>query len=71
MVNVVTVVEADSPEGALEVALDNLNCLDHYVGNGGDDKLIGVDGDDDSVSADNEIEWTSAEEIGPDEDEKD
>ena len=60
-VNVVTVVEAACPDEALEVALGELNCLNQYVGNGGDDKMVGVEGDDDSVSADDEIEWTSAE----------
>jgi len=68
-VNVITEVEADSPDDALEVALSELNCLVPYVGNCGTDKLVGVDGDNDSVFADDEIEWTSAEEMESDEDE--
>ena len=68
-VNVITMVEADNVEAALEVALDELNSLILYVGNGGDNKLVGVDGEGDSVSADDEIEWTSAEELLPDDEE--
>ena len=70
-VNVTIEVMADSAEEAISEACGELNGLIPYVGNGGTDKLVGVDGDCASVSADDEIQWTSAEELGSDEDEPD
>lgn len=65
-VTVVVEVEADSEQEAYEVALDQRNTLNAYVGNGGMDKLIGVDGDEESVSADDEIKYDSIERLGDD-----
>ena len=67
-VEVTIIVEAESEAEALEVAYDERNCLTQYVGNGGTDKLIGVDGEDETVEANGEIEYTSAEELEPEED---
>lgn len=65
-VTVVVEVEADSEQEAYEVALDQRNTLDAYVGNGGVGKLIGVDGDEESVSADDEIEYDDIERLDDD-----
>ena len=40
---------ANSESEAYEKAADQLDTLESYLGNGGDDKLIGVDGQDESV----------------------
>ena len=64
-VNVVTVVEADSPKKALEKANDELCSLHDYAGNGGTDKLVGVCGENDSVSVDEGIIWDGYEELDP------
>jgi ribosomal protein L37AE/L43A len=40
---------ANSKSEAYEKAADKLGTLEAYLGNGGDDKLIGVDGHDESV----------------------
>jgi hypothetical protein len=67
-VNVTIEVTASSVEEALIAARSELNGLTQYVGNGSDNKVIGVDGVNESVSADDEINWTTAEEIESEED---
>lgn len=70
-VTVVIEVNAESEADAYEEALNQLNCLKSYVGNGGTDKLIGVSGEDESVGADEEIEYDDIEDLGPVEDDED
>lgn len=70
-VTVVIEVNAESEVDAYEEALNQLNSLEAYVGNGGTDKLLGVSGDDESVSADEEIEYDDIECLGPAEGEED
>lgn len=48
---------ANSPEEALEKAEETFGGIESYLGNGGDDKLIGVDNDSESIFASDYIEW--------------
>ena len=53
---------ANNEEEAYEKAADQLETLESYLGNGGDDKLIGVDGQDESVdTCGNLIEYNDIE----------
>ncbi|MDD3231445.1 MAG: hypothetical protein PHE09_19870 [Oscillospiraceae bacterium] len=63
-VTVTIEVTADTEAEAYETALNDLNSLNAYCGNGGTDKLIGVDGDEQSVNADEEIEYDDIELLG-------
>ena len=64
-VTVTIEVTADTEAEAYEVALNNLNTLQSYLGNGGDDKLIGVDGTNETVATDEQIEYDDIELLGP------
>lgn len=53
---------ANNEEEAYEKALDQLTTLESYLGNGGDDKLIGVEGQGESVETfGNEINYNDIE----------
>ena len=53
---------AYNEEEAYEKALDQLTTLESYLGNGGDDKLIGVEGEGESVETfGNEINYNDIE----------
>ena len=69
-VTVTIEVTADTEAEAYEEALDELCCLDAYVGKGGTDKLIGVYGDEQSVNADEEIKYDFIELLGPADDDE-
>ena len=59
-VTVSTVIESDTPltdADVLELAINALNSLDTFVGNGGTNKMCGVCGEEDFVNADAEISW--------------
>lgn len=61
-VEVVKEVWANSESEAYEKAAYQLTYLTEYLGNGGDDKLIGVEGDGESVfTCGNEIEYNDIE----------
>ena len=61
-VEVVKEVWANSEEEAYEKATNQLTSLTEYVGNGGDDKLIGVEGEGESVfTCSNEIMYNDIE----------
>lgn len=61
-VEVVKEVWAHSEEEAYEKAVDRLTSLTEYLGNGGDDKLIGVEGLGESVfTCGNEIDYNDIE----------
>ena len=61
-VEVVKEVWANSEEEAYEKAAYHLTYLTEYVGNGGDDKLIGVEGEGESVfTCNNEIMYNDIE----------
>lgn len=48
---------ANSPEEALEKAEETFGGIRECLGNGGDDKLIGVDNNSESIFANDYIEW--------------
>lgn len=55
---------ARDEDEAVDKAQNNWGGVHEYVGNGGDDKLIGVYGDGESVAADGYEEWgTNVEEL--------
>lgn len=55
-------VEADSAEGAIEVAYNEFECLSGYCGNGGIDKLVGTTQQEVSLDAGySDPEFTEAE----------
>jgi hypothetical protein len=63
-VYVYVVLEAANEAEAIEKADAELGCLDSYLGNGGDDKIVGVRDTDDmiaSVEPNEYIEWKGAE----------
>ena len=61
-VEVVKEVWANSESEAYEKAANQLASLTEYLGNGGDDKLIGVEGDGESVfTHGNEIDYNDIE----------
>ena len=61
-IEVVKEVWANSEEEAYEKASNELTSLDEYMGNGSDDRLIGVDGDGESVfTCGNEIMYNDIE----------
>lgn len=61
-VEVVKEVWANSESEAYDKAHDQLSSLTEYLGNGGDDKIIGVDGDGESVfTHGNDIEYNDIE----------
>lgn len=65
-VTVTIEVNAKSEEEAYEKALEELDSLTAYCGNGGTDKIVGVDGyNESSVSADETIEYDDIELLGP------
>lgn len=55
-VTVSVTVEADSEEQALKKAKRLFKGVNSYLGNGGDDKLIGVEGDC-TIAADEPVEF--------------
>lgn len=56
-------VKANSEEEAFELAEEFFNGIHSFLGNGGDDKLIGVYDDSESIECDDSyIDWQSAEE---------
>ena len=59
-------VMANSEEEAIELAEQHFGGITSYLGNGGDDKLIGVDDDSESIEYDDYIEWQSADETDDD-----
>lgn len=63
-VNVSCVVEADSPEEAMEKADDKFGGISGFCGNGGTDKLIGVHGSKESISSEDvSVDWDESVEI--------
>jgi hypothetical protein len=68
-VTVTIEVTAENEADAYETALNDLNSLTAYAGNGGTDQLIGVNSEDQSVHADEEIVYDDIELLGPNEDE--
>ena len=62
VVNVSTIVEAESEAEAIEVAQREFEGIDSYVGNGGDDKLIGVEGENETIAADDYVVFDDAQE---------
>jgi hypothetical protein len=61
-VTVSIVVEANTPEEAIECADEEFGGINGFCGNGGADKLIGVYGSNESIEEDgSEIEWFEAE----------
>lgn len=62
VVDVSTVVEAESEEEVIEVAQREFEGINSYCGNGGDDKLIGVEGEYETIAADNYVVFDDAQE---------
>ena len=68
-VEVVKEVWANSESEAYDKAFNELSTLTAYLGNGGDDKLVGVDGDGESVfDCGNSIEYNDIEVLEEDSD---
>ena len=65
-VTVTVEVTADSEADAYETALNDLNSLTAYAGNGGMDQLIGVDSEEQTVHADEEIVYDDIELLSSD-----
>lgn len=62
-INVEIIVEADSPEQAIERAEDELPELTPFAGNGGSDKLVGTDLDEVVLDCSDVVIYTHAEVI--------
>lgn len=61
-VDVSTVVQANSPEEAKEIADHFFGGISGFCGNGGSSKLIGVTGHDESIECNDNVEWQEANE---------
>lgn len=57
-----TVVKANSPEEAKEIADHFFGGVTGFCGNGGSSKLIGVSGHDESIECNDSVEWEDADE---------
>ena len=64
-------VNANSEEDAYTNASDQLYVLDAYVGNGGEDKLVGVYGEGRTVSSEEEIAYDFIELLNQEDEEED
>lgn len=51
------IVEVDDLDDAPDVAAEEFGGITGYVGNGGNDKLIGVTGTNESISCLGQVEW--------------
>jgi len=54
-------VEAETEQGAIEMAYEKFPGLTGYAGNGGFDKLVGVNDSDVSLDAGDEFDFSDAE----------
>lgn len=61
-ISVISRVEAETAEEAIEKAHGNWGGMTNYAGNGGTDKLVGVYGDESIEADDSEPNFTEAEE---------